>query len=134
MYIQYMNLPKVISIHTHAHAHAQAHTHAHTHTHSHTHTCTHMCTQTHTHIHPDTYTHTHTHMHLHIYTHTHIVICLTSLYSAVAVIGFNQSQYTLNEINDPSVDVCVHLINGTIADGVSVKYELDYDDTTADQG
>ena len=47
-----------------------------------------------------------------------------------------QSAYEVNELEqsgqDSVIDVCVQLLNGTIAPGVSVNYTLDYDsgDTT----
>ena len=35
---------------------------------------------------------------------------------------------------DSEIDVCVHLLSGTIAPGVSVNYSLEYIDEDADQG
>ena len=54
----------------------------------------------------------------------------------VAVIGFVKTAYTVNEVQDmdSEMDVCVHLLSGTIAPGVSVDYSLDYIDDDADQG
>ena len=54
----------------------------------------------------------------------------------VAVIGFVQTAYTLNEVQgmNSEIDVCVHLLTGTIAPGVSVDYSLEYIDDDADQG
>ena len=76
------------------------------------------------------------------------VLCLLSMmevainlpfflhYFLVAVIGFNQSTYVLHEQSnqDSFVDVCVELISGTIALGVSINYVLDYDTTGITQG
>ena len=57
-------------------------------------------------------------------------------YSPVAVIGFNQSTYILHEQSnqDSFIDVCVELMSGTIAMGVSINYILDYDTTSITQG
>ena len=57
-------------------------------------------------------------------------------YTPVAVIGFNQSTYSVHEQSgqDSSVDVCVQLISGTIAPGVSIDYTLEYDATGTTQG
>ena len=54
----------------------------------------------------------------------------------VAVIGFVETIYTVSEMQDmdSEIDVCVHLLNGTIAPGVSVDYSLEYIDTGAEQG
>lgn len=54
----------------------------------------------------------------------------------VAVIGFVQTTYTVNEVEDmdSEVEVCVHLLSGTIAPGVSVDYSLQYIETDAKQG
>jgi hypothetical protein len=53
-----------------------------------------------------------------------------------AVIGFNQSTYVLHEQSnqDSFVDVCVDLISGTIAMGISINYRLEYDATGITQG
>jgi hypothetical protein len=49
-----------------------------------------------------------------------------------AVIGFTQSEYNVTEENSPSVvNVCVQLINGTIAENVSVVYNLIFDNSQA---
>ena len=54
----------------------------------------------------------------------------------VAVIGFVQTTYTVNEVQgmNSEIDVCVHLLTGTIAPGLSVDYSLEYIDEDADQG
>ena len=47
-----------------------------------------------------------------------------------------QTTYIVNEMPDmdSEIDVCVHLLSGTIAPGVSVNYSLEYIDEDADQG
>ena len=52
------------------------------------------------------------------------------------MIGFNQPTYVLQEQSnqDSFVDVCVDLISGTIAMGVSINYRLEYDATGITQG
>lgn len=44
--------------------------------------------------------------------------------------------YAVSEMQgmDSDIDVCVHLLSGTIAPGVSVNYSLEYIDEGADQG
>ena len=64
-------------------------------------------------------------------------MCLSRLsFSPVAVIGFMPTTYTVSEVQDmdSEIDVCVHLLTGTIAPGVSVDYSLEYSNEDADQG
>ena len=62
--------------------------------------------------------------------------CVSSLFfPPVAVIGFVQTAYTVSEVQgmDSEIDVCVHLLSGTIAPGASINYSLEYIDEDADQ-
>ena len=69
----------------------------------------------------------------HIFTGTYVS---RLFFPPVAVIGFVQTAYTVNEVQDidSEMDVCVHLLSGTIAPGVSIDYSLEYIDGDADQG
>ena len=47
-------------------------------------------------------------------------------FSAVAVLGFSQPTYTINEQDGNSIiDVCVNLINGTISRDITITYTFD---------